>query len=257
MLPDTPAKVVAVIVLAMKTKPVLDLSDENLTTDTDLKEMQTVGGVVRILQNVLLPHLAAGLGLLLVSAYVGYLVWIKPLELTSGVSACLVSILLVVCGVFAFGYALLGDCVFALYEACTAWEDFIDRLLEKVQEKAIAKLEGLDEGLAKDQAKVLIRGSVREVFQTVRKQKLHAWPRWLAAICLGGLTLAMRSVLIARIVKWSGTTIKISKIFAGKATLVGAIFLNLRFFALLLLILVYGAGSGVLFINALLLWCVK
>ncbi len=243
--------------LAMKTKPILDLTEHSSPGHNQDIGLKGLSGVVRVLGQVLLPHLIAGLGLMLTSVYVWYLILIKPLHLSSGFAGLLVVILLGGIGIAAFSYALIGAGVFALYQASTAWEDFIDHTLELVQEKAISKLEGFKDGVAKTQAKVLIRGSVREVFQHMRQQEMASWPRWIVFLCLGGVMLAMRSVLIARIVKWSGTTIKISKIFAGKATLVGAVFLNLRFFALLLLGLVYMAGGIVLVFNILLLWWIK
>ena len=241
-------------VRAMKNKPVLDLSVPSVQPSPSVKE----GGVIVVLlQQVLLPHLAAGLGLLLVTVYVGYCLFIKPFHLSTTWTFVAAVLLVGICGIFSFCYALLSAGAFALYQACAAWEEFIDRILEKVQEKALAKVEGLDSELAKTQAKVLIRGSVRAACEEVRLQETRRWPHWFRAICLALLTLAMRSVLVARIVKWSGTTIKISKIFAGKATLVGAVFLNLRFFALVLLGLVYTLGGSILLMNILLLRWIK
>lgn len=245
--------VVVDTVRAMKTKPVLDLEQAAKPSAAVLYQLG-ITGIAHVLQNALLPHLVAGLGILLISVYVEYTVWIAPHHFSANLSAILVIVLLGIYGIVAFGYSLLAAATFALYEACAAWEDFIDYLFDLVQERALARLENVDESLAKDQAKVLIRGSIREVVQNVRKQPGSAWPRWLAALGLGGVVLAMRSVLIARIVKWSGTTIKLSKLFAGKATLVGAIFLNLRLFALMLLGLVYGLGGTVLFLQGIFWW---
>ena len=237
----------------MKTKPILNL-------ETDPTALPAGGsrtgawGMVAIFQNVLLPHLVTGLGLLAVSVYVGYSVWVAPFHLSGKISAFLVGLLAIFYGGLLLGYSLLAAGTFALYEACAVWEDFIDDLLDAVRQRALAKLEDMDESLAKDQAKVLIRGSVREVISTVRRNEFSSWPRGLVVLCLGGLTLALRSVLVARIIKWSGRTIKLSKIFAGKATLVGAIFLNLRFFALLLLSVVYGIGGMFLLFQGCLFW---
>ena len=70
-----------------------------------------------------------------------------------------------------------------------------------------------------------------------------------AAVLLGVMTFAMRSVLVAKIVKISGTTVNLSKLFAGRATLVGAIFLNLRLFSTLLLWVLYAAGIFAVLLN--------
>ena len=142
---------------------------------------------------------------------------------------------------------LLAASVYALRLACATWEDFIDDVLDQVQEKMISHLDTFNDSLAKDQAKVLVRGSVREVYENTRRST--TLPRWLVTVTLGALMLAVRAVLTARVLKIAGTTIKVSKIFAGKATLVGAIFLNLRLFSSLLLILVYGVGGIVLAAN--------
>ena len=237
----------------MKNKPTLDLETDVSAVPAD-SPRAFAPGMVAIFQNVLLPHLAAGLGLFLVSVYVGYAVWIAPFHFPGKIAVILVGILTVLYGGLMLGYSLLAAGAFALYEACAAWEDFIDYLLDCVQQRALAQLENMEESLAKDQAKVLIRGSVREVISSVRKNEFSSWPRGLTVLCLGGLMLALRSVLIARIIKWSGVTIKLSKIFAGKATLVGAIFLNLRFFALLLLGIIYGIGGLFSFFQVCLFW---
>ena len=244
---------VAVIADVMKNKPILDLEKEDFAASTFAPRSRALG-MVSIFQKVLLPHFLAGLGMLVVSVYVGYAVWVSPFHLPGKIAMVLVGVLTVLYGGLILGYLLLAAGTFALYEACAAWEDFIDDLLDAVRQRALARLENMDESLAKDQAKVLIRGSVREVISTVRKQEFMSWPRGLALLCLGGLTLALRSVLVARIIKWSGRTVKLSKIFAGKATLVGAIFLNLRFFAFLLLGVVYGIGGMFLFFQGCLFW---
>lgn len=244
---------IVVIVLVMKTKPTLDLTTDGPISSTPDQQGAPFGRLVDILRGALLPHLAAGLGLFLVSIYVSYTV-LNHLFLPKEVMNGLLVVLLLVYGAFAFMYALLGAGVFALYQACAAWDNLIDRMLDKVKDEMLSKLEGNDQELAKDQAKVLVRGSVREAFQTARQKDFQAWPHWLSALCLGSLTWVIRSVLVAKIVKWSGRTVKISKIFASKVTLVGAVLLNLRFFALLLLGLVYAAGAGILFLNGLIGW---
>ena len=70
------------------------------------------------------------------------------------------------------------------------------------------------------------------------------------ALLLAGVTaMAVRAVLFSKVSKWSGRTIQLGKFFAGKATLAGAVFLNLRFFTALLLAVCYAAGAALLGIN--------
>ena len=117
----------------------------------------------------------------------------------------------------------------------------------------VSHLDTMQDSIAKDQAKVLVRGSVGEVFEAVRRQPSKL-PRWVVTLTLGVLMLVVRAVLTARVLKLAGTTIKVSKIFAGKATLVGAVFLNLRFFTTIVLWLVYAAGFGAALLNVMLVW---
>ena len=207
-------------------------------------------GFVAILQTVVLPHLAAGLGLFAVTSYATYVTLLAPLHLPSLLFWLILGCFLCIYGMISFGYALLAACLYALRLACVAWDDFIGQMIDKVKDQMVASLQGVQDGLAKDQAKVLVRGSVREVFAQARRQPV-SWPKWVELVFLGALLLAIRSVLVARIVKFSGATIKLSKIFAGKATLVGAVFLNLRFFSTVLLALVYAWGAGMLLVQVL------
>ena len=200
------------------------------------------------LQKAVLPHLAAGFGLFVVLSYAAYIHFLAPLHMHGLLLGVVLSLLLGCYGIISFGYVFLTTSLFALRLACVAFDEFIDETLDKVKDKMVARLDGVQDGLAKDQAKVLVRGSVREVLQAEYRQTMSL-PRWVVAVLLGALTLALRSVLVARIVKASGTTIRLSKIFASKATLVGAVFLNLRFFSTLLLGAAYVAGGIVLFLN--------
>ncbi len=194
--------------------------------------------------------MVAGFGIFVVSSYAAYLHFLYPLHLPEVFLWIALAMLICFYGFFSFGYALLTASLFALRLACVAFDEFIEETLDKVKEKMVARLDGVQDGLAKDQAKVLVRGSVREVLQ-VEKRESMPLPKWIVAVFLGILTLALRSVLVARIVKASGTTIKLSKIFAGKATLVGAVFLNLRFFSTLLLGAAYLAGGIFLILNVI------
>ena len=156
-------------------------------------------------------------------------------------------------GVGAFVFSLMAAGVYALRLACVEWDNFIEEMIDKVQEKMVSHLDTMQDSIAKDQAKVLVRGSVGEVFAAARRQPSKL-PRWVITLTLGVLMLVVRAVLTARVLKLAGTTIKVSKIFAGKATLVGAVFLNLRLFTTLLLWLVYAGGIGAALINVALVW---
>lgn len=214
-------------------------------------------GFASVLQKVFLPHLLAGMGLFLLAAYVSYSLLLKPLHLPGPLDFALAGLLFAVYSMAAFAYSMLAACAFAVRTACAAWEDFIDASIDLVKENIASHIQDMNDGLAKDQAKVLVSGSVREVFRQMGKNELKRFPRWLAAAFLGAVTLALRSVLIAKIVKLSGTTVKFGKLFAGKATLAGAVFLNLRLFSTLLLLLIYAAGAMGLAANFLFVFWMK
>lgn len=200
---------------------------------------------VQIFRRVFLPHVVAGLGLFLLCGLALYFSWLS--SFSSTVKTVLSLLVLVTVGGFCFGYALLASFIYAIHLACGAWEDFIDDIIDKVQANLLAHVENLQDGIAKDQAKVLVRGSVREVFQATRRTPT-ALPKWFMVLCLGVLMLIVRAVLTARIIKLAGATVKVSKIFAGKASIVGAVFLNLRLFTTLLLWVIYGVGGILLFL---------
>ncbi len=248
--PATSATDVAAIVRAMTTnlpEKIYLSADPAAPTRGDRAFTSCVRGVADILRRVFLPHLLAGLGLFALMAYVSYQTFLVPLSVPTAFKNSLAVVFFFIYAIAIFGYMLVAASVFALRLACITWEDFIDDTLNQVQEKMISHLDSLNDSVAKDQAKVLVRGSVREVYESTRRSS--TLPRWLITVTLGTLMLAVRAVLTARILKLAGTTIKVSKIFAGKATLVGAVFLNLRFFSSLLLILVYGLGGIVLLAN--------
>lgn len=218
---------------------------------------QALQGLADILRKVFLPHLAAGLGLFIISVYSVYSFVLAPAQLPAPVEFILVATLFLGYGLIAFAYAFITACAFALRIACATWEEFIDNTLDQVKQAAANKIDDMNEGLAKDQAKVIVAGSVREVFGEFNQGRKTSFGRALTRLLLGVTSLAMRSVLLARVVKISGQTVQLGKLFAGRATLVGAIFLNLRLFSTLLLVLLYVLGAVTLTLNFLLVFWLK
>lgn len=211
--------------------------------------VQALSGVLSVLQKAFLPHLAAGIGLFMMTAYVTYAFMLEPAHLPAALKWLLACLFFGIYGAVAFVYSLGTASVFALRAACVGWETFLDDVLGLVKEKVASKIDNMNEGLAKDQAKVVVAGSVGEVFSLFGQYDRKSSFRWLTAVLLGVMTFAMRSVLVAKIVKISGTTVNLSKLFAGRATLVGAIFLNLRLFSTLLLWVLYAAGIFAVLLN--------
>lgn len=205
--------------------------------------------LVNVFKRVVLPHLAVGGCVFLILTYFCYTYLIAPYHFPQLVELAGVLLCLLVYGGVCFLFSLLAASVCALRRACVAWEEFLEHTFDQVKENLMAHLGDMNEGLTKDQAKVAITGSVREVVYSFRPQSSTAIARWLLAFGLGCITLAMRSVLLAKAVKISGTTIRMSKVLAGKATLVGAVFLNLRFFSTVLLGFLYIVGFLFVWLN--------
>ncbi|MBO7190758.1 MAG: hypothetical protein J6V32_01425 [Elusimicrobiaceae bacterium] len=252
------ATVAAAIALAMNTKPNQVVHPIKLSPAPNQEKpafsalQQGLRTLISVLQKTFLPHLAACLAAFILLSFLAYrFVW-NPSALPELLKNILAVLFLSGYGIFFLGYALLTAGVCALRQACVEWDEFIDNTIDSVQEKMVSHLDTLQEGIAKDQAKILVRGSVKEVFQSAQRGSM---PRWIAFVGLGALMLAVRAVLTARIVKLAGTTVKVSKIFAGKATLVGAVLLNLRLFTTLILGVLYLMGLLFLLLN--IIWVIR
>lgn len=213
----------------------------------------SLAGFVWELKRGFLPHLLGGIGLFLLVAYVtGTLFSAWPTGL-KWLSSC---VLLALYGACAFIYSLFTACVFALRAACVHWNDFIDGVLDLVQTQTAHHVADMNTGLSKPQARSVIRGSVGDVFSSLRAQQT-AWPRLFLWVGLGALALAVRAVLSAKIGKWASRTVQLSKLFAGRATLVGAVFLNLHFFSTVLLWACYAFGAAVAVLNVYFVFLLK
>ena len=209
---------------------------------------------IAALKRWFLPHLLGGIGVFWLVAYVTsaalFAMWPFPFKWLG------MGVVLLLYGALAFGYSFFTTCVLALRLACVEWNEFIENILSLVQERVASQLTDMNVGISKPQATQLVRGSVRDVFSSVKQQQTGL-PRGIVILCLGLLAAAVRMVLSAKIMKWSGRTVRLGKVFAGKATLVGAIFLNLHLFATLLLALCYAVGLGVLVINVYFVFLLK
>ena len=202
----------------------------------------------------LLPHFAIGLGLFLLTAQISSFVlfssWASPWRwLAMGV--------VILCyAVAAFCYSFFTTCLLALRLACTHWDEFLEAVLDRVQTYAAEKAAQLNTGLTKSQAKTILRASIRETVAGFRPSQT-GMARALALFTAAVTAMAVRGVLFSKIAKWSGRTIQLGKLFAGKATLVGAIFLNLRLFSTLLLALCYALGAAGFVLNIYFVFLLK
>ncbi len=211
-------------------------------------------GLAWELKRWFLPHLVGGIGLFLLLSYATSVTLFSSWPW--GLKWLGVGALLAVYGTGAFCFSLFTACVFALRAACVHWNDFIDAVLELVQTKTAGHVADMNVGLSKPEACGVVRGSVREVFISLR-QKEVSFPRLFLWVGLGALALAVRAVLTAKISKWATRTVQLSKVFAGRATLVGAVFLNLHFFATVLLGACYALGAAIVAVNVYFIFLLK
>ena len=214
----------------------------------------SLAGLAWELRRWFLPHLLGGIGLFLLLSYVTANTLFSSWPV--GLKWLGVCTLLVLYGVGAFGYSLFTACVFSVRAACVHWNDFIDGVLELIQIQTAGHVANMNVRLSKAEARQVVRGSVREVFTSLR-QKEKSLPQFFLWVGLGVLVLAIRAVLAAKISKWATRTVQLSKVFAGRATLVGAVFLNLHFFATVLLGACYVVGAAVADMNLYIVFLIK
>lgn len=210
-----------------------------------------LGGIFSVLKRVVLPHFLLALGLLLVTGYTIY----RPVAAWPAPWLFIVLLAAGILGVAgALGYALLTSLLYALKSAAIYAEDFFYALFECVKRTVSQQIDTLDEGITKQQAQVILQHSVREVFAPLRQLRIGSVPRVLLAMLVGVLTFVSRSVFTAQLARTAGTTVRFSHIFASRATLVGALFLNMRWLAALLLWMLYGLGAIIFVFDIYWMW---
>lgn len=214
--------------------------------------MLALGGLLVVVRTIFLPHLLAAAVLFVVSFYVSYQ-WCSS-WLTEPFSWAAGGIVFVVYGMAALCYALVTSVVFALRSAAVNIEDFLYMLFASLKEKVRSKINSMEEGVAKQQARIILENSVREVFAPLKEFRLAAAPAALAGVLAGVLSWITRSVFLARLAHISGTTVNFSAVFASRATLVGALILNFRWLATVILWVLYAAGAVIFVFNLWLVW---
>lgn len=202
------------------------------------------------LRKWLLPHFAVGMGLFLfisyITSYTLFAGWHTPWKWAG------MLLVILIYAALAFGYAFFTTALLAVRLACVHWGEFIEAVLDHVQTYAAEKTAQLPVGISKPQAKTILRAGIRETLGSFQPAQTGL-ARAVALLLAGVTAIAVRAVLLSKVSKWSGRTIQLGKLFAGKATLAGAVFLNLRFFTTFLLALCYAAGATLLLLNFVIL----
>lgn len=211
----------------------------------------------QILAQVFLPHITGAVGIFLLLAFVVYHVFTGRTDLPASAGTGIILLLLFFYGAFTFIYAVLTSCVFSIRVVSGKMEALMYDVFAALKEKIAAKIENMDEGIAKEQAKVVMRNSIAELFGSFKTYKLTSIPAAIAVLFLSFLTFVTKSVFIGKIMQMSGATISFSAIFASRATLIGAIFLNLRLLSTVLLIVLYGFAGVLVILNFLFVFAIK
>lgn len=212
-------------------------------------------GFFNLLRRVFLPHFAAAMGLWLLTCFVIFRFMLAPLSSYPALKTGLCAVVAVGLGAVLFLYGFLSACVCAVRIGSSAWEDFLDMQFARVQDVLATRINDINQSIPKEQARVLVSGSVRDVFSPLKNTAGNSLVRGGSRVLLGMMTLATRAVMVRKIVQVSGRTVQLGKLFAGRATLVGAIVLNLHFLAVVLLGALYAAGLALLGLDfALVFW---
>ena len=238
----------------MNTEPVALSGGKNATSVQRLKAafVLSLGGLLAAVRTIFLPHFLAAGVLFIFASYALYKVGFGALP--EPFSYLLVGICFIIYGILALAYALLASLVCGLRNAAIHAEDFLYELFSSLKEKVRGKIEGMDEGIAKQQAKVILENSLHEVFAPLKELRFNTAPALIAGVLLSFLTFVSRAVFMARLSRLPAATVSFSAVFASRATLVGALVLNFRWLASLLLWLLYGLGAAALLINVWLIW---
>ena len=195
------------------------------------------------------PHMLLGAVVFIMAGYVAYRVGqmcLGNIPVLLGIWAVLIFLIY---GILAFLYAAATASLFALRSVSERVEDFLYSLFTAVKERISAKIDNMEEGLAKDQAKILLTNSLTEVLAELKKSRFRSGAALAASVFLGLLGFAAKSVLIGRVMELSGSVVSISSVFASRATLVGAIFLNMSLICTVLLWVLYIAGAMIFGLN--------
>ena len=234
---------VAVVAMGIKLSSVKDQAPSALSAAGERLRAAFIlllGFMLTALRTIFLPHLMAVMVLLAVSCCAVYkaVMGVIPVPF----SWVLFVGVVVLYGVLAMGYTLVLSAVFGVRAAAARVEDFLYELFESLKDKVRSKIDNMEEGISKQQAKVILDNSVREVFSPLKKFRFESAPKAAAAVLLAALTFVTRAVFFARVGQIASNTIRFSSVFASRATLIGALFLNLRWLAALVLWLLYGLG---------------
>lgn len=203
---------------------------------------------------VFLPHMALSAVVFVLAAVALYQVVKTGFPQADVLLVVWTLFLFVFFGAVAFLYAVVASGLFALRTLSVRMEDFVYGLFAEVKQKISSKIASMDEGVAKEQAKILLADSLAEVVGELKRAPMSSVGGLLARGFLSMVSFIAKSVFIGRIMELSGATVSMSAVFASRVTLVGAILLNMSLICTVLLwglyllgVLVFGGSVWFVF----------
>lgn len=206
---------------------------------------------------VFLPHLLLGLAIGTMAGAAAFYSASTLLEPYPALKLGWGMILFIFCGGAAVLYGLATAGLFALRLVGGQVEDFIYAFFTAVKEKALLRVDNMEESLAKERVKQILAGSINEASSVLKNYRFQTVASVLATVVERGVIWMTKSVLFSRVVKLPGKAVSLSAVFSGRATLVGAILLNFQLLSGIVLWGLYLAGAGFFLFNMLVVFAGK
>ncbi|ACC98093.1 hypothetical protein Emin_0538 [Elusimicrobium minutum Pei191] len=190
------------------------------------------------LASVILPYTIGAAGIFFITFYI--------VSNSGGVNAIphffIFAFLFLFFGPFLFIYSLLIAGVHTLKTLAGVIEDFVNEFADEVKSSAEKRVNSMEEGLPKTQAKIILNASIKEVSAAYKENRKSSLAKAFAVFILSFVVYAARIVLFGKVKNASGVEISLSTVFGGKAALAGVIFFNLKLIMTILLTLGYILG---------------
>ncbi|WP_424244076.1 hypothetical protein Dip510_001266 [Elusimicrobium posterum] len=204
-----------------------------------------VAAFAKHLATVILPYIIGSMAVFLGGLYALYTYGIAPAVEYGWLRILIIILLVIIYGAFSFFYGVVMAGLSTLKSIGTMFEDFLNEFVAKVKASFEKKVNNMQDGIPKTQAKILLNRSFKEVVQTYKDNKASSSFKAITVFILSFVVFVTGKMLIGRFKETSGLEIGPGLIFAGGATLVGAVFFNLNLFATFLLAMGYCFGLAV------------
>lgn len=217
-----------------------------MAVSTEIKEksllITAAGAFFKHLAVVVLPYILGSVAIALVWAYFAF-----SLNTLSGAQAVVVySAVFLVCGAFAFVYGTGMAVISTLKSIVIYIEDFASEMFDKVRARMESKVASMDEGIAKQQAELLLKSSIKEVAAVYKQYAPKGALRAGLILILSIVTWLVSKILLGRVKEATGMDITVGILFANKVLIISAIFFNMRLLLSFMQVLGFVFGAIIL-----------